>query len=144
MSFDGVTCEYTGPAELSAGTHEFVIDNRIPLTVDTERFPMAFVVGRLAEGATVEGFSADVADDPQAPLPAYFSETGAEDFIFPDTTETVQFVFHAPGRYASVCMVGGAFYVIQEFSMVQPPDWFEEFRDTYTATVAREVFRVGE
>lgn len=118
ITFDGVTCTYDGPDELAPGTHAFVIRNRMPFTADTERLPTAFVVGRIAEGATIEGFTADVAADPHAPLPAYFSEAGTKDFIFPDTTETVQFVIDAPGRYASVC-VEGAMAVAPEVFRVE-------------------------
>ena len=72
-----------------------------------------------------------------------FTVAGTREFVFPGTQEPAQITFHTPGRYAAVCLNGGGFYVIFEFSMPQPMGWFDEFRSTFNGYVADEVFTVA-
>ncbi len=69
--------------------------------------------------------------------PAYFRIAGEHDFVFPGTTEYETIVLHTPGTYAAVCLYGGGPYLVTEFSMPQPPEWFDEFRDQFTNYVSR-------
>lgn len=141
IAFDGEVCSYTGPMRFGPGVADFVIRN------DTEDgndgFTMAIVVGRLPDNVAMDHFALEVAADPTAPLPEYFTVAGTREFVFPGTQEPAQITFHTPGRYAAVCLNGGGFYVIFEFSMPQPMGWFDEFRSTFNGYVADEVFTVA-
>ena len=140
VEYDGAACEYRGPSELSAEMHEFRAINL------TERagngHTMAIVIGRLADGVTVDEFSAAVAADPTGTLPSSFTVSGDDEFIFPGTAHRVPVILHNPGQYAAVCLDGGGFYVIMEFSMPQPMGWFDEFGSTFRRTVAPGGFTV--
>ncbi len=140
IAFDGTACTYTGPESLPARVTDFTVRND---AVD-EDFgeSIAVMVGRLPDNVSLDHFAVTVAADPRAPMPAWFTEVALHDFIFPDTVKTLPFPFHREGNYAAVCLDGGGFYVVREFSMPQPTGWFEEFRNQYHAHVADEVIRV--
>ncbi len=140
IEFDGTACVYRGPSELSAEMHEFRAINLTERAGDGHT--MAISVGRLPEGVTLDEFSAAVASDPTAPLPSYFTAAGEDEFIFPGTAHRVPVTLHNPGEYAAVCLDGGGFYVIMEFSMPQPMGWFDEFGSTFQRSVAPEGFTV--
>jgi len=140
VEYDGAVCEYRGPSELTAEMHEFRAINLTERSGDGHT--MAIVVGRLADGVTVDELSADVAADPTGPLPSYFTVSGEDQFIFPGTAHRVPVTLHNPGQYAAVCLDGGGFYVIFEFSMPQPMGWFDEFGSTFRRTVAPGGFLV--
>ena len=118
ITYDGAGCTYTGPARMGPLVHDFTVVN------DTEDagigHTMAVVIGRLPDNVSIDHFVATVAADPTAPLPEWFTVAGAEEFIFPGTEQVTEITLHDPGAYASVCLSGGSFYVIFEFSMPQP------------------------
>ncbi len=62
---------------------------------------------------------------------------GTHDFVFPGTEQRAGITFHQAGTYAAVCLNGGEFYVIFEFSMPQPMGWFDKFQSTFPQYVAR-------
>lgn len=140
VAYDGEACEYRGPSELSTEMHEFRVVNLTERAGDGHT--MAVEVGRLREGVSVDQFAADVAADPRAPLPGYFTKAGEDQFIFPGTAHRVPITFHSPGEYAAVCLDGGGFYVIMEFSMPQPMGWFSEFGSTFARSVGPAGFTV--
>lgn len=142
IEYDGAACEYRGPSRLGTEIHEFRAVNLTERAGDGHT--MAIVVGRLPDDTTLEAFSADVASDPTGPLPSYFTVAGEDEFIFPGTAHRVPVTLHNPGEYAAVCLDGGGFYVIMEFSMPQPLGWFEEFGSTFRRTVAPGGFTVVE
>jgi hypothetical protein len=141
ITYDGAGCTYTGPARIGPRVHDFTIVN------DTEDagigHTMAVVVGRLPDNVSIDHFAATVAADPTAPLPEWFTVAGTQEFIFPGTEQVTEMTFHDPGAYASVCLSGGSFYVIFEFSMPQPMGWFDEFRSAFDGYVAEATFEVA-
>ena len=63
-------------------------------------------------------------------------------FVFSETAEILTVPFHRPGTYAVACTYGGSFYVVSEFSMRQPPGWFEEYRGQFAHHVAAPTITV--
>ena len=140
VSFNGDSCSYSGPSRLPALQAEFMMRNDAPPS--DAGHTLAVVIGRLPDGDSSADLARAIASDPTAPLPGDFVVAGTEEFIFPETGRVVPVVLHSPGDYAAVCLHGGGNYVILEFSMPQPPGWFDEFRDTFRASVAEKTFEV--
>lgn len=140
IEYDGAACTYRGPSEIDVGLADFRAINLTERIGDGHT--MAIAVGRLPDRMSFDDFAAAVAADPTAPLPSYFTVAGEDQFIFPGTAHRVPITFHNPGEYAAVCLDGGGFYVIMEFSMPQPMGWFEEFGSTFDRSVATRGFTV--
>ncbi len=140
VTFDGEECRYTGPMRFAPGVSDFVVRN--DSEDEGDGHTLAIVVGRLPDNVSMDHFSLSVAAEPTAPLPSYFTVAGNQEFVFPGTEEVARITFHTPGRYGVVCLDGGGFYVIFEFSMPQPMGWFDEFRSTFTSYVADDLFTV--
>jgi hypothetical protein len=141
IAWDGESCSYRGPARFGPGVYAFDVVN------DTEDggdgHTLAIVVGKLPDNVSLDHFDATVAADRTAALPGWFTVAGTREFVFPGMTETAEITFHDPGTYAVVCLDGGGFYVIFEFSMPQPMGWFDEFRNTFNGHVTEETFVVA-
>lgn len=101
------------------------------------------MIGKLPSNVSAEHLAATVAVDPTADLPEWFTVAGTREFVFPGDTEPAEITLHDPGTYAAVCLHGGGFYVIYEFSMPQPMGWFDEFRSTFQGHVAEQTFEVA-
>ena len=141
VAFDGEECRYTGPMRFGPGVTEFVVRND---SVDEgDGHTMAIVIGRVPDNVSLDHFALSVAANPTAPLPSYFTVAGTQEFVFPGSEATAQITFHTPGRYGAVCLDGGGFYVIFEFSMPQPMGWVDEFRSTFMSYVADDLFTVA-
>jgi uncharacterized membrane protein YraQ (UPF0718 family) len=141
IAWDGETCSYRGPARFGPGVYEFDVVN------DTEDagdgHTLAIVIGKLPDNVSLDHFEATVAADRTADLPGWFTVAGTREFVFPGSSERAEITFHDPGTYAAVCLDGGGFYVIFEFSMPQPMGWFDEFRNTFDGHVTAETFQVA-
>ena len=124
VTFDGEECRYTGPMRFAPGVSDFVVRN--DSEDEGDGHTLAIVVGRLPDNVSMD----------------HFSVAGNQEFVFPGTEEVARITFHTPGRYGVVCLDGGGFYVIFEFSMPQPMGWFDEFRSTFTSYVADDLFTV--
>jgi hypothetical protein len=142
IAFDGSACSYSGPLRFAPSAVDFTIRN------DTEDgndgLTLAIVIGRLPDNVSIDHFDLTVSADRTADLPIYFSVTGNQEFVFPGMEVVTPVVLERGGRYAAVCLYGGGFYVIREFSMPQGPGWFDEFRSLFDGYVAPQVFTVAE
>ncbi|MEE9297588.1 MAG: hypothetical protein V3V29_00940 [Acidimicrobiia bacterium] len=141
VAFDGETCAYSGPAHFGPQVVDFVVRNETEDAGDGHT--MAVVVGRLPDNVSIDHFAAEVHAAPTSPLPGYFTMAGTDRFVFPGTEQIAQITLHQAGTYAAVCLNGGGFYVIFEFSMPQPMGWFDEFQSTFTQYVAPVTFTVA-
>jgi uncharacterized membrane protein YraQ (UPF0718 family) len=141
ITWDGEACSYRGPSRFGPGVYDFDVVNETE--DEDDGHTLAIVVGQLPDNVSLDHFEATVASDRTADLPNWFTVAGTREFVFPGDTETAQITFHDPGRYAVVCLDGGGFYVILEFSMPQPMGWFDEFRSTFNGYVAEETFMVA-
>lgn len=141
IAWDGEACTYRGPDRFGPGVQEFAVTNDTEPADDGHT--LAIVVGQLPDDVSLDHFAATVAADPTADLPNWFTVAGTREFVFPGTTETAEITLHAPGTYAVVCLDGGGFYVIFEFSMPQPMGWFDEFRNTFDGYVGEPTFQVA-
>ena len=63
---------------------------------------------------------------------------------FADTAEILTVPLHRDGTYAISCTYGGSFFVIGEFSMLQPPGWFEEYRGQFANHIAGQTITVED
>ena len=134
IAFDGTTCSYEGPGTIAAEPTRFAVRN--DTTDDGRDLTLAIVVGRIPDDIGYDRFVSDVLASPRSVQPAYFRIAGEHDFVFPQSTQYTTVVLHTPGTYAAVCLFGGGPYVVTEFSMPQPADWFDEFRDQFTNSVS--------
>lgn len=141
ITWDGETCSYRGPDRFGPQVHDFRVRNATE--DDGDGHTLAIVVGKLPANVSVDHFAATVAADPAADLPEWFRVAGAREFVFPGDTEPAEITLHDAGTYAIVCLDGGGFYVIYEFSMPQPMGWFDEFRSTFDGHVAEQTFEVA-
>ena len=89
---------------------------------------------------TLEDLTAFAEAFPTAKLP--FATAGERHFIFGGTAEILTVPFHRPGTYAISCTYGGSFFVVSEFSMLQPPGWFEEYRSQFSNHIAPQTITV--
>ncbi len=140
IAFDGTTCTYTGPSSFSAEPVEFVVRN--DAVGDAPDITMGVLVGRIEQPvAQLAAFSESF---PNEHLPTYFTTAGERHFIFADTAEILTVPFHRAGTYAISCTYGGSFFVIGEFSMLQPPGWFEEYRGQFANHIAGQTIAIED